>query len=62
MSKVKIVKWILKSLVFGVATIFIFNLIGVYLNMNVPFNIWTIILVGTLKIPGLIMLLILNLL
>lgn len=56
----KVVKWILKSLVFGIAAIFIFNLIGVYLNMNVPFNVWTIILVGTLKVPGLIILLILN--
>lgn len=57
---VKILKWVLKSLVFGIAITFVFNLLGVYINANIPFNVWTIIIVGTLKIPGLIILLILS--
>lgn len=56
----KFIKWILKSLLLGIVIIFVFNIIGVYLNLNIPVNVWTIIIVGILKVPGLIMLLILS--
>ena len=57
---IKFIKWILKSILLGIVLIFVFNIIGVYINMNIPVNVWTIIIVGTLKVPGLIMLLILS--
>ncbi|HHU81208.1 MAG: pro-sigmaK processing inhibitor BofA family protein [Bacilli bacterium] len=56
----KFIKWMLKSILLGVVIIFVFNIIGVYLNLNIPVNVWTIIIVGILKVPGLIMLLILS--
>ena len=36
--------------------LFVFNYIGQYLNMNIPVNVWTILIVGCLKIPGAIVL------
>ena len=45
--------WIVKSLCFGIATLFLFNICGSFFNMNVPINIWTILIVSVLKLPGL---------
>lgn len=56
----KFIKWLLKSILLGLVIIFVFNIFGVYLNLNIPVNAWTIIIVGILKVPGLIMLLILS--
>lgn len=53
MKVLKTIKWIIQSFLFGIVILFVFNLIGVYLNINIPINIWTIILVGFLRIPGL---------
>ncbi|HHU23750.1 MAG: pro-sigmaK processing inhibitor BofA family protein [Bacilli bacterium] len=58
----KFLKWLIKSLVFSIVTIFVFNLIGVYINANIPVNIWTILIIGILRIPGLVMILIYNML
>lgn len=55
----KFVKWLLKSLVFGLVTIFVFNIVGVYLNLNIPVNALTILTISLLRIPGLAMLVIL---
>ena len=55
----KILKWMIKSLIFGLVAIIVFNLIGVYLDLNIPLNIYTIIIVGCLRIPGLAALIIL---
>ena len=38
--------------------IFIFNIIGAHFSLNIPVNIYTIAIVGTLRIPGLVMILI----
>lgn len=54
----KFIKWLLKSVILGLAIVFIFNLIGVYFSLNVPVNIYTILIVGMLRIPGLVMILI----
>jgi inhibitor of the pro-sigma K processing machinery len=54
------IKWVIESLLFGLVLIFLFNIIGVYVNLNIPINIWTILVVGILRIPGLAMLAILS--
>lgn len=58
----KYVKWAIKSLLFGVVFLFLFNLIGRYINLNIPFNVWSLLIVGTLRIPGAVILIILQLL
>ena len=55
----KYLKWIIKSLLFGVTTLLVFNFIGVYVNLNIPVNIYTILVISVLRIPGLCMLIIL---
>ena len=45
--------WVVKSLIFGVLIILLFNYIGQSFNMNVPLNIYTIIFIGFLRVPGL---------
>ena len=50
---IKGIIWVIKSLCFGLAALFIFNIIGSFFNMNVPINIWTILIVSVLKLPGL---------
>ena len=45
--------WFIKSLCIGVTMIFIFNIVGSFFNMNVPVNVWTILIVSVLKLPGL---------
>lgn len=37
---------------------FSFNIIGAHFSLNIPVNIYTIAIVGTLRIPGLVMILI----
>ena len=50
----KMVKWIIESVLLGLGILFIFNLIGVYINENIPINIFTVLIVGFLRIPGLV--------
>lgn len=58
MRILKFIKWIIKSTIIGLVTLFLFNIIGVKLNLNIPINIYTIIVVGILRLPGLAMILI----
>lgn len=55
----KYLKWIAKSLLFGVISLLVFNFIGVYVNLNIPVNIYTILIISVLRLPGLCMLIIL---
>ena len=50
----KAIKWIIESVLLGLGILFIFNLIGVYINVNIPINIFTVLIVGFLRIPGLV--------
>jgi pro-sigmaK processing inhibitor BofA len=50
----KMVKWIIESVLLGLGILFIFNLVGVYINANIPINIFTVLIVGFLRIPGLV--------
>ena len=54
MKFLKTIKWIIESLLLGLVILFVFNLIGVYINVNIPINIFTILIVGFLRIPGLV--------
>lgn len=49
-----LLKWGLKSFLFGVIILFLFNFIGSYFNLNIPVNIFTLLIVGILRIPGLV--------
>lgn len=54
----KYIKWILKSIAIALILIFITNILGVYININIPLNIWTILIVSLFRIPGIIILII----
>jgi inhibitor of the pro-sigma K processing machinery len=56
----KNLKWVIKNLLIGVIVLYIVNFFGVEINIFVPINIITIIIVGFLRVPGLIILLILT--
>lgn len=55
---VKALKYIGKSIIIGVLSILLFNLIGQFFNFRLPFNILSISLIGFLRLPGLLILLI----
>ena len=54
----KTIKYIIKSIVIGVATIILFNLIGQFVGLSIPFNILSVVLIGFFRLPGFIVLLI----
>ena len=54
----KYIKWLLKSIIIALVLIFITNIIGVYININIPINIWTIFIVSIFRVPGIIILII----
>ena len=54
MKFLKTIKWIIESLLLGLGILFVFNLIGVYINVNIPINIFTILIDRFLRIPGLV--------
>ena len=58
MKVLKIIKWLLQSLIIGTASLFIFNILGSFLNLNIPVNIYTLSIVGILRLPGIAMILI----
>jgi inhibitor of the pro-sigma K processing machinery len=58
MKFLKTIKWIIESLLLGLGILFVFNLVGVYINVNIPINIFTVLIVGFLRIPGLVALII----
>lgn len=55
----KAIKYILKSVVIGVVSVLVFNLIGQFFNLSLPFNPLSILLIGFFRLPGFIVLLIL---
>lgn len=54
----KTIKYILKSVVIGVVSVLIFNLIGQFVNLSLPLNLLSILLIGFFRLPGFIVLLI----
>ncbi len=54
----KTIKYVVKSVVIGVASVLIFNLIGQFFNLTLPFNLLSIALIGFFRLPGFLVLLI----
>jgi len=54
----KVVKYIAKSILFGILSLLIINIIGQFFNIRLPISILSIILIGFFRLPGLIALLI----
>lgn len=54
----KTVKYVIKSLIFGVLFLLIFNLIGQFINIKLPVSILSVVVLGFFRLPGLIILLI----
>ena len=52
----KVFKWFMKYLVICLILLFVFNVIGAYINLNIPINIWTILITFFLRLPGIIVL------
>ncbi|MDE7214140.1 MAG: pro-sigmaK processing inhibitor BofA family protein [Anaeroplasmataceae bacterium] len=55
----KAIKYVLKSVVIGVVSVLVFNLIGQFFDLSLPFNLLSILLIGFFRLPGFIVLLIL---
>lgn len=51
-------KDIIKSILFALITLFLINVVGQTFNFYIPINIYTVLLVGLLRLPGLIIILI----
>lgn|GEM_PF-719060 len=51
-------KWLLKSLAIALAIIFGINIVGSFININIPVNLWTILFVTLFRLPGAIILII----
>lgn len=48
---------VLKKIVLNSFLIYAFNMIAIDFNINIPFNLWTIIFIGLFDIPGIAVLL-----
>lgn len=55
---VKVLKYVVKSVIIGVVSVLLFNLIGQFFQISLPFNLLSIGLIGFFRLPGLIVLLI----
>ena len=54
----KVLKYVVKSVIIGVVSVLLFNLIGQFLGISLPFNLLSITLIGFFRLPGFIVLLI----
>ncbi|MCK9536000.1 MAG: pro-sigmaK processing inhibitor BofA family protein [Bacilli bacterium] len=55
---IKFLKWLLKSVFIAFLIIFSINIIGSFININIPLNIWTFLIIMFLRLPGAIILII----
>lgn len=56
----KNIKWVIKNILIGLVLLYVVNFLGVDMDIFIPINIITILIVGFLRVPGLIILLILS--
>lgn len=54
----KFMKWFAKSALIALIILFVCNFLGVYVGINIPINIWTILIVLLFRVPGAIVLII----
>ncbi|MGM9969702.1 MAG: pro-sigmaK processing inhibitor BofA family protein [Anaeroplasma sp.] len=52
------IKYIINSIIIGIISVIVINLIGQFFNFKLPFTLLSILLIGFLRIPGFIILLI----
>lgn len=55
---VKVLKYVVKSIIIGVVSVLLFNLIGQFFQISLPFNLLSIGLIGFFRLPGFLVLLI----
>ncbi|MDE7263498.1 MAG: pro-sigmaK processing inhibitor BofA family protein [Anaeroplasmataceae bacterium] len=55
----KAIKYAIKSILIGVVSVLVFNLIGQFFNLSLPLNLLSILLIGFFRLPGFLVLLIL---
>lgn len=48
----KFIKWVIKSILFGLVLLFLVNVLGSRLNINIPINIYTILILAIFRLPG----------
>lgn len=48
----KFIKWAIKSIIYSLLILFVVNVVGSYLNINIPINIYTIIILAIFRLPG----------
>lgn len=48
----KFIKWVIKSIVFGLVLLFLVNVLGSKININIPINIYTILILAIFRFPG----------
>lgn len=53
-DNMKLIKWLVKNMLLGLVMLYIINILGVYVDINIPINLATIFIAGTLRLPGLI--------
>ncbi len=46
----KAIKYVFKSIVIGVVSVLVFNLIGQFVNLSLPLNILSIVLIGFFRL------------
>ncbi len=58
----KTLKYTIQSILIGVVSVLLFNLVGQFIHISIPFNLLSIGLIGFFRLPGFIVLLIVLLL
>ena len=53
----KTIKYLVKSVIIGVSSVLLFNLVGQFFNISLPFNLLSVVLVGFFRLPGFLVLL-----
>lgn len=54
----KAFKYLFKSILIGVVSVLLFNFIGQFFDLHIPFNLISIFLIGFFHLPGFLVLLI----
>lgn len=52
------IKWCLKSLIIGLLLLFFTNIIGTFIDINIPINVFTIAILAIFRLSGLVVLII----
>jgi len=54
----KFIKWLFKSVIIALIIIFVVNILGSFIQINIPLNFWTLLIITLFRIPGAIILII----